>query len=88
MGGTGTAWLEQRICGVICECRGRVDARHGAMTILHMIGCGRGWEYLVAWLLAVIVSSLGKHSEEVSSAGLSGSLSAKGTNGLLFCVTR
>ena len=42
MGGNGTAQLEQRIHGVIVKCRGRVDARCGARTILCVMGLGRG----------------------------------------------
>jgi hypothetical protein len=81
------AWPEQRICGVIVECRGQVDAMCGARTIPHVIGCERSWECEGTRLLAVIVISSGVQLAEVWSVGSSGSLSAKGANGLLLCVT-
>jgi hypothetical protein len=88
MGGTGTAWPEQRIHCVIVKCRGQVDARHGARTIPRMMDCGRGSEHVGAWLLVLIVTLLGEHSIELWSVGLSGSLLAKGANELLLHVTR
>jgi hypothetical protein len=64
-----------------------VDARRGARTMLHIMGCGGGRECVGVRLLVVIMTSSGEHLAQLWLAGFLGLSSAKGANGLLLCVT-
>ncbi len=64
-----------------------MDARCGARTIPRMIGCARSWEREGAWLLVVVVTSLGEQWVEVWLVGSPVFLLAYGVNGLLLHVT-
>jgi hypothetical protein len=82
MGCKGAVWLKRRIWCVVVGCKTWCK---NSPTRYWSWG---GRENVGTQLLVVIVTLLENHLAEVWLAGSSGSLSAKGANGLLLHVTQ